>query len=197
MAADEAGRGGSGAPVPLAQLLPEPSRFPAGYPPVVLDPAAAGSALRGVNGVPEGATVTPGDCTPPEPTETVAMSSVTEQGTLTVVVTRMDASLQDRRDQLDRCGVFTVQTELGSSTVTAQLLPSPPVAVDALAGDSLAVEQTQDDTSPGRALTLAAQYRDVRVLVSMSVGEDMEIDTVALDGVFTEAVAAVLEGARR
>ena len=189
---DSGGLSGPRVAVPLPQLLLDPSRFPAGYPATVLGPEAADAAVRDIDGVPAGATVTPAECAPPDPTETAVVASATEQGTLTVAVTRVDTSLQVRRDQLAECSTFTVQTPDASSTVSVEVLPAPPVADDALA-----VEQLHDGASQERALTLVAQHGDVRVLASMSVAEGADPDTVALDGVFTGAVAAVRGGARR
>ncbi len=121
------------------------------------------------------------------------MSSATEQGTLTVAVTRVATPLQTRRDQLDRCPTFAVQTADATSTVTVKLLPAPPVADDALAAEVM----KDGGDAPARALTLVAQHGDVRVIASMSVVDGTDPDTVALDGVFTGAVAAVRGGARR
>src|SRR5262245_14743569 len=52
-------------PVPVADMLIEPTRFPQQYPAVVVDPSIVAGLLRQIDGVPEGWTVTPPECAPP------------------------------------------------------------------------------------------------------------------------------------
>jgi hypothetical protein len=180
-------------PAALPDLLIEPDRFPAHYPAVVLDPQSGQRELADIDGVPAGAVVTPPECAP------VAMrrDAVAAQGTdartsssLTVVVTRADAPLTARRDQLSRCASFTTTAGDAEATVTAALLPAPPVDAD----DTYAVDQTVS-TSSGptrRSLILVGQVADVRVTAAWTTPSDETTpDSLVLDTLFTDAVLKV------
>jgi hypothetical protein len=171
------------APIPLPELLIDPSEFPPGFPATVLEPAGAMQALRAIDGVPEGSTVTPADCAPPMPKEIAAIVGDRGDSMLRVVIVRADAPLSTRRDQLDRCASFTVGTGDGSSDVNVQLLPPSPVDVD----DALAVEQRVHGST---ALTLIAQTGDVRVIAQLTGVDGEAPDAVTLDRVFSNAVRA-------
>ncbi len=169
--------------VPLPQLLIDPARFPRGYSAVVLEPASAGAALRTIDGVPEGSTVTPPECVPPAPGPTAAVTGTGLGGTMAVAVTRVGAPLAVRLDQLAGCPSFAVQGGGAASSVSVTVLASPPVGAD-----SYAVEQTISGATSLTALTLAAQLENVRVIASTTAPPGELPDTVTLDGLFSDAV---------
>lgn len=177
-------------PVPIAQLLIEPDRFPPQYPAAVLDGAAADRALRDIDGVPPDAAVTPPTCMPPVlwHSETVGVEGVDSAtaSRLLVVVTRPAPPLSTRLDQLRACPSFDVGAGEQTSTVNVTVLPAPPVDAD----DAYAVEQTVTTPESERTvLTFAAQIGDTRVSASWlqdpAVGE---ADTTSLDALFRDAV---------
>lgn len=178
---------------PVADLLIEPQRFPARYPAVVLEGAEAARALQDIDGVPARAPVSPPECAPPPPTpHSAAVAEGVDDTTasrLIVVVTRPHPPLSRRTEQLERCASFTAGDGPDASTVTAALLPAPPVDVD----DSYALDQTVDSqASVTRSLTLAAQIGDTRVIATwMHDGAAGTADTAALDTVFRDTVLKV------
>ncbi len=186
-------------PIPVADLLIEPTRFPEQYPAVVLGPQDVDRVLHEIDGVPVGSVVTPPECAPP-PT---APSSAAAQGTdpdsganLVVTVTRPAPSLRTRVDQLAGCSSFT-SAAAGDvsqvSEVTVDLPPPPPVDAD----DTYAVDQTvnseSSETGDTRMLTLVALVDDARVTASwrQQDASDTSPDTQALDSLFTDAVLKV------
>ena len=170
--------------IPLPQLLIDPSRFPDGYPPAVLDGTAAERALRVVDGAPAGSTVSPAHCAPPAPGETAAVTGSNGAITLTVAVSRLTEPLRTRRDQLTGCPAFTVD---GADPIAVNVLAAPPVVAD----DSYAVAQTTAGPAPQDTLTLVAQLGDVTVTASARTTAGDAPDTEALDGLFTQAVLKV------
>jgi hypothetical protein len=183
-------------PMALADLLIEPNRFPAHYPAVVLDAVSVDRAIREIDGVGAGSVVTPAKCTPPSPgpspRDAVAVQSTSSN--LTVALTRVDAPLSVRRDQLRGCPSFTTTAEL-STTVTVTLLAAPPVDAD----DTYSVEQSVS-TSSGptlRTLAVVAQIADVRVIAAWTTSnEGTGPDTPTLDNLFTDAVLKVRRDGR-
>jgi len=173
-------------PVPVAQLLIEPNRFPPQYHAVVLDDAGVDRAVQDIDGVPTGAVVTPGNCTPPVPwhSEVVGAEGVDDAtaSRLIVVLTRPAPPLAERLAQLQGCPSFTA----GESLVDVTELPAPPVDADA----TYAVEQTV--TAPGSVratLTFGAQIGDTRISVTWLQDPALdEADTASLDAVFRDAV---------
>ncbi len=190
---------GPAEPIPLSDLLIEPQRFPAQYPAVVLDPMSVGQTIRDIDGVEARAVVTPPLCAPrppgASPQDAVAVQGIdtATANSLTVALTRAATTLTARRDQLSACPSFTTTAGERSATVTATLLPVPPVDAD----DSLAVDQTMS-TSSGetlRSLTLVAQVADVQVTAAwMTARADAPPDTAALDALFTDALLKVRRG---
>jgi hypothetical protein len=187
-------------PVPVGDLVIEPDRFPSGYSAVVLDGTAVYRALQDVDGVAAASVVTPPECGPPPlaPQQTAAMQGVDSQNatSLIVTVTRPAPPLRPRAEQLTACPSFTAVRGEDVSTVTATVLPAPPVDAD----DSYAVDQTvvvQSTASTSRTLTLAAQIGDIRVSATwLHDGTSEEApgiapDTHALDRLFTDAVLKV------
>jgi hypothetical protein len=173
-------------PVPIAQLLIEPSRFPPQYPATVLDDAGVDRAVQDIDGVPAGAAVTPAACAPPLLWHSEVVGAEGVDGStgsrLIVVLTRPAPPLSDRLAQLRGCPTFDV----GGSTVNVTELPAPPVDADA----SYAVEQTVTTPDSERTtLTFAAEIGDTRVsatwLQDPAVGE---ADTSSLDALFRDAV---------
>ncbi|WP_226862580.1 hypothetical protein [Mycolicibacterium baixiangningiae] len=191
----------SGMPVELADVLVEPSRFPAPYRAAVLDPQATGEAVAGVDGVPPGAVVGPAGCAP-SPVGTGPRNAVAAQGVdsdtgaaLTVILTRTGTALADRRAQLDRCPSVTATAGEVMTSVETVLLPAPPVDAD----DSLASEATirRSTEPPVRVLTLSAQIDDVRLTAAWLNNDGGSApDTSALDVLFTDALSSVRRGAR-
>jgi hypothetical protein len=188
-------------PIPIAELLIEPTRFPEQFPAVVVDPSIVPRLLRQIDGVTDGSVVTPPECAPPPvaAAEGAAAQGVDQQtgASLIVTVTRPAPSLRARVDQLVGCSSFTSVVEgdvPATSEVTTELPPAPPVDAD----DSFAVDQTVTPESSGasgtRTLTLVARVADVQVTTSwQGVVDTSEAgpDTQALDTLFTDAVLKV------
>jgi hypothetical protein len=188
-------------PIPVADLLIEPTRFPEQFPAVVVDPSIVSRLLRQIDGVADGSVVTPPECAPPPVTaaEGAAVQGVDQQSgaSLIVTVTRPSPSLRARVEQLAGCSSFTTVIEgeaPATSEVRTELPPAPPVDAD----DSFAVDQTVTPESTGasgtRTLTLVALIADVQVTTSwQGVVDSSEAgpDTQALDTLFTDAVLKV------
>ena len=147
-------------PVPVADLLIEPTRFPQQYPAVVVDPSIVSRVLRRdrrcarrIRGDAARmcAAAGRGDRTAPP-----CRVPTSENGaSLIVTVTRPVTSLRARVDQLAGCASFT--SAVGGdaaqvSEVTVDLPPAPPVDAD----DSYAVDQTVTPESSG-----ASRHADV------------------------------------
>ena len=98
-------------PIPIAELLIEPTRFPEQFPAVVVDPSIVFRLLRQIDGVTDGSVVTPPECAPPPvaAAEGAAVQGVDQQSgaSLIVTVTRPAPSLRARVDQLVGCSTFT------------------------------------------------------------------------------------------
>ncbi|MGE2690052.1 hypothetical protein [Mycolicibacterium pulveris] len=187
------------APVPIAQLLIEPARFPPRYPAAVLDGTAVYRALHDIDGVAAGSVVTPAECAPPP---VAAHHSVAAEGidsatasSLIVTVTRPAPALRKRGEQLRRCASFTTAHSGARSDVTVTMLPEPPVDAD----DTLAVDQTVTPQAPGpvrRTLTFTAQIGDTRVSATwLHQGEAEVPDTASLHTLFNDAVVKVRRSA--
>jgi hypothetical protein len=187
-------------PIPLADLLIEPTRFPARYPAVVLDPKDVGRVLQDIDGVPVGSVVTPPECAPPPiaAQQSAAARGIDEDSgaSLIVTVTRPATSLRARVDQLAECSSFTgaVGGEAArAAEVAVELPPAPPVDAD----DSYAVDQTVTFQTPesedSRTLTLVALVGDVQVTASWQRRDTSEnpADSHELDALFTDAVLKV------
>jgi hypothetical protein len=183
-------------PVAVADLLIEPTRFPAKYPAAVLPPKELDRVLGEIDGVPVGSDVTPPECAPlPVLTpQKAAVQGTDDSGArLIVTVTRPVPSLRARASQLAECPSFTSTTGGDSgqeSEITVDLPPAPPVDAD----DSYAVDQTvTSDSSDARTLTLVALVDDVQVTASwrQEGSSDASPDTEALDTLFTDAVLKV------
>jgi uncharacterized protein DUF5642 len=186
----QAAEAGEKPPVPIAQLLIEPNRFPPQYPASVLDDTAIDRALQDIDGVLTGSAVTPVDCTPPAMwhSEAVAVEGVDSASAsrLIVVVTRPVPPLATRLDQLRECPTFGVNRGADTAAVNVTVLPAPPVDAD----DTYAVEQTVTSSeSERKTLTFAAQVGDSRVSVTWLQDPAVdEADTTSLDAVFRDAV---------
>ncbi len=189
-------------PIPVADLLIEPTRFPGRYPAAVLAPNDVDRVVREIDGVPTGSVVTPPECAPPP----VAQDTVAVQGTdpdtgatLVVTVSRPAPSLSARVDQLAGCSSFTSAAggDIGGvSEVTVDLPPAPPVDADGTyAVDQTVTSESSDGSDGGktRTLTLVALVDDVRVTTSWQQQQSSvtEPDTQSLDTLFTDAVLKV------
>lgn len=189
-------------PVPVGDLLIEPTRFPARYRAVVLDPKDIDRELHEIDGVPAGFTVSPPECAPAAvvPAQRAAVQGVDEETgvSLTVAVMRPSPALRPRVDQLRGCPSFT--TSAGGQDgavwdVAVTLLPPPPVDAD----DTYAVQQTLRTASEepdAQTLTLVALIDDVQVVASSRQPATFRdapdtLDTTALDTLFTDAVLKV------
>lgn len=181
---------GERAPVPVAQLLIEPDRFPPQYPAAVLEDAAVHRAIQDIDGVRAGAVTTPATCmvTALSNSESAGVEGVDSAtaSRLIVVVRRPAPPLRARLDQLRACPSFNTGTGEDASTVNVTVLPAPPVDAD----DAYAVEQTvTTPQSKRRVMTFAAQIGDTRVSASwLQDPAAGEADTSALDAVFRDAV---------
>jgi hypothetical protein len=187
-------------PIPVADLLIEPTRFPPQYPAAALPPEDVDRVLGEIDGVPAGSEVTPPECAP---LPMLAQQKAAVQGTddesgsrLIVTVIRPVPSVRARVTQLTDCPSFTSTAGADAdevSEVTVDLPPAPPVDAD----DSYAVDQTVTAVSAAepdtRTLTLVALIEDVRVTASWQQhgSSDDTPDTQALDTLFTEAVLKV------
>jgi hypothetical protein len=187
--------GDDSTPIPLADLLIGPDRFPERYPATVLEATAVYRVLQDIDGVPAGSVVTPSICAPPPiaPHDSAAAqgNDSADASSLIVAVTRPAPPLRARAEQLTACPSFTAVHGPDSSTVTATVLPAPPVDAD----DSYAVEQTvtADSGSVRRTLTLVAQIGEVQLSATwMQDGApDTAPDSQSLDTLFTDAVLLV------
>jgi hypothetical protein len=187
-------------PIPITDLLIDPTRFPAQYPAAVLPQEDVDRVLGEIDGVPVGSEVTPPECAPLPvlAQQKAAVQGIDEDsGTrLTVTVIRPVPSVRARATQLAECPSFTSTSggQAGEvSEVTVDLPPAPPVDAD----DSYAVDQTvmsrSSDEPDTRTLTLVALVDDVRVTVSwqQQASSEASPDTQALDTLFTDAVLKV------
>lgn len=182
-------------PIPVADLLIEPERFPARYPAAVLEGTAVHQVLQDIDGVPGGSQVTPPECapTPLAPHHTAAAEGVDsrEASSLIVAVTSPAPPLLTRVEQLTACPSFTAVHGSDTSAVTTTLLPAPPVDAD----DSYAVDQTVTSQSGSirRTLTLMAQVGAVRLSATWLHDGATETtpDAQSLDTLFTDAVLKV------
>ena len=192
-------------PVPIADLLIEPTRFPDRFPAAVVPPKEVDRVIGETDGVTEGFDVTPPQCAP---LPVLADQKAAVQGTdeasgakLTVTVIRPVPSLRARVTQLAECPSFTTTSaEEGGqvSSVTVKLPPAPPIDAD----DSYAVDQTVTTKSARepavRMVTLVALVGDVQVTASVrESGAGGSPDTQALDTVFTAAVLKVRQNLPR
>jgi hypothetical protein len=177
-------------PVPLAQLVIEPDRFPPQYPAAVLDAAAVDVALQDIDGVRIDSVVTPADCTPAVLWHRAAAGvegvDSANSSRLIVVVTRPVPPLAERLEQLRRCPTFDVGQGADAATVTVTVLPAPPVDAEG----AYAVEQRVTSPESERTvLTFAAQIGDTQVSAAWLQDPAVdEADTSSLDSVFRDAV---------
>lgn len=194
------------APIRVADLLIEPTRFPPQYPAAVLDPRDVDRVLDEIDGVAEGSDVVPPECAPLPvlAPQKAAVQGIDDDGArLIVTVARPVPSLRARVAQLQDCPSYT-STAAGDAAqeVTVQLPPPPPVDAD----DTYAVDQTITSASAAgsqtRTLTLVALVGDVRVTASWqgeeaSEASEVEPDTEALDTLFSDAVLKVRQAVPR
>lgn len=187
-------------PILVADLLIEPTRFPAPYAAAVVPPKDVDRVMGEIDGVAAGSEVTPPECAPlPMLTDQQAAVQGTDDKSgsrLTVTIVRPVPSVRARVAQLSECPSFTSVTagDVGDvSEVTVDLPPAPPVDAD----DTYAVDQTvkpeSSDEPNTRTLTLVALIEDVRVTASwqQSGSSDDSPDTQALDTLFSDAVLKV------
>jgi hypothetical protein len=187
-------------PIPVIDLLIDPTRFPTQYPAAVLSPTDVDRVLTEIDGVPVGFEVVPPECAP---LPVLAQQKAAVQGTdvdggtrLTVTVIRSAPSVRARATQLAECPSFT-RTAGGESgeesEVTVDLPPAPPVDADDSYAVDLTVTSTSSDEPATRTLTLVALVDDVRVTASWQQQGSSQAspDTQALDALFTDAVLKV------
>ncbi|MBH0775138.1 DUF5642 family protein [Nocardia sp. NEAU-351] len=187
-------------PGDLNALLPDPTRFPAGYQAVVLPPEAAAQAAEDLTGVARGATVLPARCTPPQqgngPDRTaIAVGTDNDtRATLTVELTRTDRPLGELRAQLRGCGEIRVSKSGLVTTVGTELFDAPPVDADDTLGLTRTVRPDAGGTGTVRTmLTLVGQISDVRITVTYMSFGDARPDAEALDELFAVAAREVRE----
>jgi hypothetical protein len=171
---------------PLSGLLLDRSRWPSDYSPRTLNPGDAQQALAMVDGMPPGGRVTPSECQPPVPTEVaVVEGSRGDETALRLVLARGVGPLSARRDQLARCTSYSATSDTaGMWTVSVQLLPPPVVDAD----DTFAFDQTQKGSWIFNGLVLVGQVGDVRVTAQATGSGGEQLDTTALDAIFTTQV---------
>jgi hypothetical protein len=185
----------------LAELLPEPSQFPARYPAVVLPAQAATAAAGDLDGVGAGATVSPAKCTPDEaepggePAAVAVGTDDASRATLTVELSRSAEPVSSLRDRLGECGLIQVRRAGAASTVTTALDRAAPTGTD----DAIALRRTVVPEVGGAGLTQTmqtsiGQIGDVRITVtSMTFGAGQP-DTAAVDEMFATTATAVRGG---
>lgn len=182
----------------LSKLLLEPAEFPGGFEAVVLPPQAVSMAAPDLTGVPQNAKVEPARCVPPEqeygPTST-AMAVGTDnatRATITVELTRAQATIDELEDQATDCSSFTVTASGAKSTVKTDVVPPPPIDAD----DTSALRRSVSSGEGGGEVvqsmtTLMAEVGDVRISATMmSFGPDKP-EMGPLDEAFTAAVQKV------
>ncbi|MFE6925734.1 sensor domain-containing protein [Nocardia sp. NPDC057663] len=182
----------------LADLLPGPQQFPARYPAVVLPPQVAAAAAGDLDGVGAGATVSPADCTPPEPeagaepAAVVVGSDDASRATLTVELSRTAEQFARLRDRLGECEQIRVGRAGAESTVTTVLGKTVPVGAE----DAVSLRRTVVPDVGGAGLTQTmqtsiGQIGDVRITVtSMTFGAGQP-DGAAVEEMFATAVRGV------
>ncbi|MFD4368267.1 DUF5642 family protein [Rhodococcus sp. NPDC058521] len=182
----------------LSKLLLEPSEFPGGFDTVVLPPQAVSMAAPDLTGVPQNAKVEPARCVPPEqeygPTSTamaVGTNNAT-RATITVELTRAQATIGELKDQAEDCSSFTVTSSGAKSTVTTDIVPPPPVDAD----DTLALRRTVASGESGGEVvqsmtTLMGEVGDVRISATLMSFGSGKPELAPLDEAFTAAVQKV------
>ncbi|GAA5055562.1 hypothetical protein GCM10023318_31840 [Nocardia callitridis] len=182
----------------LSTLLPDPTRFPAGYPAVVLSPEAAAQAAGDLTGVGQGATVLPGECAPDHPrtgsdlTAAAVGTDDAARATLTVELTRTEQPLTALRDRVAACAAVRVR-RAGAETTVRTELDAPPVAnLD----DTVALRRTVLPQVHGTGLTqsmmvFVGQFADVRITVAYMTFAETPPDGVALRELFDTAARKV------
>lgn len=184
----------SSATVDLDRLAISANEFPTGYPATRLPSPQAGDVLADLSGRPNGGSVTPSSCLPPQLVTDLGSTIVvtgqsTSGGNLTVVLTRAQTALADIADAIGRCGSYSVDMGAVRSTVRAEILPPSPIDSQ----QSLAFRRT---STSGRApvtvsqttTVLAAQNDGIRVYAAFVSFSGARVDGAALDQVFTTAV---------
>lgn len=197
------GSGSSGAvpariAAPLSSMLPAPEDFPPPYEALVLPEHAVEQAAVDLDGIPAGATVDPAGCKPPpqnfgpDSTALIVGTDNAARATISVELTRVDATLATREAELAECSEVTTTKNGATAKVTTTMLPAPPLNAD----DTMALRQSivsgnGDQEVTQSMLRLVAQVDDVRISAThMSFG-DAEADSATLDLLFTEAVQKV------
>lgn len=190
-----------GLDVVLAEVLVDPSRFPAPYRAAVLDPQGTADAIAAVEGQDAGATVEPAGCTP-APVGSGPGNAVAAQGvdpatgaTLIVILTRTGATMADRQAQLERCAEVTAAAGAVITRVDTVLLPPPPADADAAMASEATIRRATEP--PVQVLRLGAQIDDVRLTAAwLNHDPATPSDSAALDAVFTDALLSVHRGRR-
>jgi hypothetical protein len=187
-------------PIPVADLLIEPTRFPERFPAAVLPPKDMDRVMSEIDGVAAGSEVTPPECAPlPVLTDQQAAVQGTDEKSgakLTVTVIRPVPSIRARVAQLGECPSFTSAAGGQADTVsevTVDLPPAPPVDADYSNAVDKTVTPRADGEPETRTLTLVALVEDVQVTASWQQQgpADDAPDTEALDTLFTNAVLKV------
>ncbi|NLE79520.1 MAG: DUF5642 family protein [Rhodococcus sp.] len=184
--------------VDLSKLLLAPAEFPEGFDAVVLPPQAVSVAAPDLTGVPQNAAVEPSGCTPPQQDYgpvTTAMAVGTDndtRATISVELTRSQATVDELEDQAIECGRFAVTSSGTESTVTTQVMPPPPIDAD----DTLALRRTVQSGGGREAVvqsmtTLIASIGDVRVAATMMSFGPSRPNLAPLDETFVSAVQKV------
>lgn len=189
---------GGSSGVDLSKLLLDPTEFPDGFDAVVLPPRAVSQAAPDLTGVPSGATVDPSRCTPPQQDYgpvTTAMAVGTDndtRATISMELTRSQATADELEDQAKDCARFSVTSSGIESVVTTRVMPPPPIDAD----DTLALHRTVESGDRGKAVvqsmtTLIAEVDDVRISATlMSFGAEKP-DMAPLHETFVTAVQKV------
>ncbi|MFC4374643.1 sensor domain-containing protein [Nocardia halotolerans] len=183
---------------PIAELLPTPGQFPSRYPAVALPPQAAAAAAGDLDGVGMGATVSPVECTPPDPESDVEPAAVavgTDDATrasLTVELSRTTEGLAVVRARLDACEEIRVRRAGAGSTVTTVLDEAALPGAD----EAISLRRTVIPDVGGQGLTQTMQSSvgrvgDVRITVTSMIFGAGEPDTAAVAELFATTVRGI------
>lgn len=197
-AASAATVGGERVSATLESMLLTPEDFPAPYQALVLTGPAIEQAAPDLDGIPAGAKVDPAGCKPPaqafgpDATAMIVGTDNAARTTISVELTRVDAPLSSREDEIRQCPNVATTKDGVTATVSTTVLPAPPLNADGTMALRQTVTSGGDDAQVRQSmLRLVGQVGDVRISATHMTFGAGKPDSATLDQVFTEAVGRV------